>query len=226
MARRLRAGLKHFVLDGDFKLLSDPQLQEKGVTPYLLRAVAGESVQIPAILYDPTALGIDAQPRWDTACANPIKDDAGRVLEVVLMHEEITQRLRAEEAVRISEERFRSLVTATTQMVWTSAPDGHRCGLAVVAHLHRPDLRRMEGRWLAGRAAPRRPGPHPHLAGGAGRHLRQPGDAAVTQCSRGILAFTFPDSLFGHQGCQPTPRPTIRAAVLISLLPGCAGRFP
>ncbi len=117
-------GLKNFVLEGDFNLLTDPQLQEKGVTPYLLRAIAGESVQIPAILYDPTALGIEAQPRWVTACAHPIKDDAGRVVEVVLMHEDITERLRAEEAVRISEERFRSLVTATTQMVWTCAPDG------------------------------------------------------------------------------------------------------
>lgn len=116
--------LKEYVLHGGYNLLTDPQLQVKGVTPYLLRAIAGEAVKIPAIRYDPAELGIIARPRWVTGLAQPIKDESGRVVEVMLMHEDITERVDAEETLRISEERFRSLVIASSQMVWTSDSDG------------------------------------------------------------------------------------------------------
>jgi PAS domain S-box-containing protein len=117
-------GLKQHVLHGDFNILTDPQLQAKGVTPYLVRAFAGESVDIPPILYDPNELGIRSQPRWVTAVAQPIKDQHGRVVEVMLMHQDITDRVHAEETLRVSEERFRSLATAISQVVWTTGPDG------------------------------------------------------------------------------------------------------
>lgn len=116
--------LKEYVLHGGYNVLTDPQLQAKGVTAYLLRAFAGEAVNIPAILYDPADLGIVARPRWVTARAQPIIDASGRVVEVVLMHEDITERVESEETLRRSEERFRSLVIASSQMVWTSAGDG------------------------------------------------------------------------------------------------------
>jgi PAS domain S-box-containing protein len=117
-------GLKQYVLHGDFNILADPQLQAKGVTPYLVRAFAGESVDIPAILYDPNELGIRSEPRWVTAVAQPIKDERGQVAEIILMHQDITDRVRAEETLRISEQRFRSLATAISQVVWTTGPDG------------------------------------------------------------------------------------------------------
>ncbi|MET0813552.1 MAG: PAS domain-containing protein, partial [Pseudoxanthomonas sp.] len=117
-------GLKEHVLHGGYNLLTDPQLQAKGVTPYLLRAFAGESVQIPAILYDPAELGILARARWVTGRAHPIRDAAGQVMEVMLMHEDITDRMEADETLRRSEERFRSLVTASSQMVWASDGEG------------------------------------------------------------------------------------------------------
>jgi PAS domain S-box-containing protein len=116
--------LKQYVLHGGYNLLTDPQLQAKGVTAYLLRAFAGEAVNIPAILYDPAELGIIARPRWVTARAQPIKDEFGKVVEVVLMHEDITERMASEETLRLSEERFRSLVSTSSQMVWTSDSDG------------------------------------------------------------------------------------------------------
>ena len=116
--------LKHHVLYGDYNLLTDPQLESKGVTPYLRRAFGGEAVSIPAIRYDPAEMGILARPRWVTSRVQPIKDDNGRVLEVMLMHEDITDRIQSDVALRLSEERFRSLVTASSQMVWNSDGDG------------------------------------------------------------------------------------------------------
>ena len=116
--------LKEYVLHGGYNLLTDPQLEAKGVTPYLRRAFAGEAVNIPAILYDPAELGIIARPRWVTSRAQPIRDEHGRVAEVMLMHEDITERVQSDETLRLGEERFRSLVTASSQMVWNSDSNG------------------------------------------------------------------------------------------------------
>jgi PAS domain S-box-containing protein len=113
-----------FVL-GEYNVLTDPQLVATGVHAYLRRALAGESVEIPAIRYDVGQLeGGVAHTRWVTARAHPIKDDSGAVLEVMLMHEDITERIESESALRMREERFRSLVMATSQIVWTNTPDG------------------------------------------------------------------------------------------------------
>lgn len=123
---QIRAGtaLMAHVLSADYNVLIDPQLLAGGITPYLVRAFAGESVQIPAIGYDVAALGDSGPVRWVTARAHPIKDADGNLLEVMLMHEDITERIEAETALRIREERFRLLVMATSQIVWTNTPDG------------------------------------------------------------------------------------------------------
>ncbi|HEX8070700.1 MAG TPA: PAS domain S-box protein [Pyrinomonadaceae bacterium] len=103
---------------GDYNMLADAQLAEKGVLPYLQRAFAGEAVEIPPILYDPNEtipnITTRAEPqRWVRAVAYPIKDERGRVREIVLMHEDITARVRAEERLRQSEERYRALFETT-----------------------------------------------------------------------------------------------------------------
>ncbi|MGH8563450.1 MAG: hybrid sensor histidine kinase/response regulator [Gammaproteobacteria bacterium] len=57
-------------------------------------------------------------------CAAPIRDEGGAVLGAVLVFRDVTEQRRAERARRESEERFRSLVVATSQVVWTTDPDG------------------------------------------------------------------------------------------------------
>ena len=114
----------------DYNVLEDRQLEAKGVLPYIQRAFAGEPAFVPAIRYDPNETIPDrtrhADPvRWVAAVAYPLKDDAGTVREVVLVHEDITARRRAEAAVRESERRFRQLADAMPQIVWTARPDGN-----------------------------------------------------------------------------------------------------
>ena len=116
--------LMDYILSSEYSLLTDVQLIETGIVPYLKRALAGESVDIPTIRYDVVELAGSGRARWVTARAHPIKDSDGRVLEVMLMHEDITERLAAETALRAREQRFRSLVMATAQTVWSTAPDG------------------------------------------------------------------------------------------------------
>nr|WP_081983720.1 ATP-binding protein [Massilia sp. JS1662] len=123
---QIRAGtpLMAFVMSEDYNVLRDPQLVQSGIAVLLERALQGESVQIPVGRYDVAALGGSGPVRWVAARAHPLKDDAGNIVEVMLMHEDITEKMEAENALRIREERFRSLVSATSQIVWSNTPDG------------------------------------------------------------------------------------------------------
>jgi PAS domain S-box-containing protein len=118
------SALKAHVFSTDYNVLRDPQLVAAGIAACLQRAIDGESVVIPAVRYDVAALGGAGPARWVTARAHPIKDGGGNIVEVMLMHEDITERVDAETALRLREERFRSLVMATSQIVWTNTPDG------------------------------------------------------------------------------------------------------
>jgi len=118
------SALKTFVLSEDYNVLRDPQLIESGIAALLERAMQGESILIPAGRYDVAVLGGSGPARWVTARAHPLKDSDGKVVEVVLMHEDITDKIEAETALRLREERFRSLVMATSQIVWSNTPDG------------------------------------------------------------------------------------------------------
>jgi PAS domain S-box-containing protein len=116
--------LYEFVL-GEYNMLTDPQLEAKGVTPLLQRAFAGEPVRLPTIHYDPAEMGKPGAARWVAATARPIKATDGQVLEVMLIHEDVTERIQAERVLRESEEQFRTIADAMPQMVWSTLPDGY-----------------------------------------------------------------------------------------------------
>jgi PAS domain S-box-containing protein len=116
--------LFEFVLS-DYNMLADPQLEAKGITPHLRRAFAGEAVRLPAVLYDPAQLGKPGIARWVEATARPIKGRDGRVVEVMLIHEDVTERVLAERQLRDSEAQFRTIADAMPQMVWSTLPDGY-----------------------------------------------------------------------------------------------------
>jgi diguanylate cyclase (GGDEF)-like protein/PAS domain S-box-containing protein len=74
----------------------------------------GESV-VNRIEFNPTP---DGRARWLSTTKVPIKDAAGRVISMVGISHDITQRRQAEEALRQSEERFRLMSWATKDAVW------------------------------------------------------------------------------------------------------------
>ncbi len=87
---------------GVYNILEDHQLVEKGIMPYIEKAFTGEPTEIPDILYDPDEtvpnLTVNEEPgRWVRAFTFPVKDESGKIREIVLMHEDITARKRAEE---------------------------------------------------------------------------------------------------------------------------------
>ena len=113
---------------GDYNMLDDDQLVETGIMPYLRRGFAGEGTTIPAIKYVPSrTLDIPgAVPyRWVRAFIYPVVDDTGAVREVVLMHEDITDQVEAEEALRRSEERFRAFFAGAPVGISVIDSDGN-----------------------------------------------------------------------------------------------------
>lgn len=115
--------LLEFVLT-DYNMLADRQLEAKGVTPHLRRAFAGEAVRLPAAYYDPAELGKPGRARWVEATARAIKGADGRVVEVMLIHEDVTERLLAERHLRDSEARLRQLANTIPQMAWIADAHG------------------------------------------------------------------------------------------------------
>jgi PAS domain S-box-containing protein len=65
----------------------------------------------------------DGTSRAIEHCTSPIKDDRGWVTGVVIVVRDVTERKKAEEALRASEGRFRLLVEAMPQIAWITRPD-------------------------------------------------------------------------------------------------------
>jgi PAS domain S-box-containing protein len=64
--------------------------------------------------------------RWHMVRSVPVWDESGRVVRRFGTATDIDDRMRAEEAVRASEERFRFLAESIPHIVWTARPDGFR----------------------------------------------------------------------------------------------------
>lgn len=68
--------------------------------------------------------GTNAQPTPVLYNASVYRDERGRVRGVFAAARDVSARKRTEDALRRSEERFRSLTVATTQTVWSTNPAG------------------------------------------------------------------------------------------------------
>ncbi len=105
----------------DYNMLEDQQLVEKGIMPYIKQAFAGEAVIIPPVKYDPNESipdrTINQNPiRWVSAVAYPVKNEDGSIREIVLIHEDMTARQRAEETLKQREAEL-SLITNTVPVL-------------------------------------------------------------------------------------------------------------
>lgn len=108
---------------GGYNILEDRRLIDQGGMPYIERAFAGAATQIPLIVYHPAETpevpGGPVRDRWVRAFVYPVKEESGRVTEVILMHEDITESRQVQEAMEMlartssamgAEEFFRPVV--------------------------------------------------------------------------------------------------------------------
>src|SRR5215213_1568704 len=95
-----------------YNILQDPQLVEKGIMPYIEKGFAGEAAAVPPVRYEPDATipsVSDVRHRWVQAFIYPVKDADGKIQDIVLVDEDITERREAEQERRRAEEKYRSI---------------------------------------------------------------------------------------------------------------------
>ncbi len=66
----------------------------------------------------------DGEFRWFLSRAEPVRDEAGAITRWFGTNTDITEARAAEATLRRSEERFRTLISASADLIWTASPDG------------------------------------------------------------------------------------------------------
>lgn len=89
----------------NYNILNDIQLMKTGALPYIKLGFAGKATDIPPIAYNPAENSeVPGAPvirdRWIRGFIYPIKDDTGKVTEVILTHEDVTEKMQTEEAIK------------------------------------------------------------------------------------------------------------------------------
>jgi len=86
---------------GKFNVFESAQVKKAGLIPYFKRAFSGESVSPPDTEFDASLEDVDnrekSRKRWVSSFIYPVNDMNGNVTHVVMMHEDITERKRAQE---------------------------------------------------------------------------------------------------------------------------------
>ncbi len=93
----------------DYNILKDENLKTKGVFSYIERGFHGETVSVPAVLYDPREAARAGRSRWVEAYVYPVKYN-DKISEVVLLFHDVTDQKEAEQALQKSQQQLQ-LVT-------------------------------------------------------------------------------------------------------------------
>ncbi len=84
-------------------VFDEERVRAAGLMPIIESGAAGVETTTEPILYDPARAGLNGEPRWLEAFVYPVHTPGGRLSEVVLMLEDVTERRKAAE----ERERFR-----------------------------------------------------------------------------------------------------------------------
>lgn len=108
---------------GRFNILLDPQSIDKGYAQAFERASRGEPADIPDADFDPGASDLPGRRRYLYTRFFPLRNQEGRVVNVVITNEDITERKEMEAALKNSEERYRLIVGSMSDYVYSATPN-------------------------------------------------------------------------------------------------------
>jgi PAS domain S-box-containing protein len=116
----------------EYSVLTDAQLESAGVMPAIRRAFAGEVVSLPPLKYEMGQSVGRGKVLWTQAHLYPVRDADGAIDQVVLTHEDVTERRAVERALSRALANTEQLQTLTAALSQASTPDD--VGAAVVEH--------------------------------------------------------------------------------------------
>ena len=103
--------------EGKKNVFEDEQLIEVGLLEYIRESIERGPLSSPPLFYHPARHGRRGVARWLEASVYPVRGDRGSVEEMVLILEEVTGREEARGKLARSEERFRSMVQSSSDVV-------------------------------------------------------------------------------------------------------------
>ncbi|MBL9146840.1 MAG: PAS domain-containing sensor histidine kinase [Verrucomicrobiaceae bacterium] len=95
-----------------FNVLNDPDLNASGAVNAIRKAFEGEVVHVPPVPYP--VPGDPPETRWIGGVLYPVKNEAGEVIEVVTIHNDITEMKQAEESMQALNQTLEQRVQART----------------------------------------------------------------------------------------------------------------
>lgn len=107
-----------------FNVLQAPDLIESGAVNLIRKAFEGGVVQVP-----PVPFPVNTDPpevRWIGGLVYPLKNEAGEILEVVVIHHDITEMKRAEQAMQEINETLEKKVAERTGELQVARADLER----------------------------------------------------------------------------------------------------
>ena len=107
-----------------YNLLQDPQLRERGVTPYIRTALDGHPAAIPPHAYHPDRGAFAGARRWVQTVVYPVRTDAGEVREIVLIHQDITDQREAADQLRYQLEVMDTITSHAADALFLVDGDG------------------------------------------------------------------------------------------------------
>lgn len=108
----------------NYNILKDEQLHQKGIYSYIKQGFEGNTVKIPPIEYDVKEIFSKGSTHWVESLIYPIKDDFGNIQNVILVHDDITVKKNAEDALIDSEKRYRLLFDSISDAILVSSFSG------------------------------------------------------------------------------------------------------
>ena len=110
----------------DYSIFRDPQIERQGLSELLDRARNGEVVHFPEFQYNAHLVdpSFPYSPVWIRMVMFPLLDDFGQIERYVLMHENVSERKAAQDALSLSENRFRELVELAVDGILLGSNEG------------------------------------------------------------------------------------------------------